>query len=160
MYKFIFLSVLFVTVTFMMAISNERFVYTNTGINDNSDSLTEAKQKYVDAILETIKGKENMQADSVFKDVQMLKGMPAEKMLGLMNKGFSTALGVGCDYCHNTQDYASNEIPAKNIAREMMEMSGQIREMLSKMTQIKNEKAHVNCATCHRGSIIPATKVN
>ncbi len=159
MYKFISLAVLFVIVTFMMALSNQTPV-NRSGISDNSDSLTAAKQQNVDAVLESIKGKEKMPADSVFKDVQMLKGMPAENLLGIMNKGFSTALGVGCDYCHNTQDYASNEIPAKNIAREMMTMSGEIREMLSKMTQIKNEKAHVNCATCHRGSIVPATKVN
>ena len=159
MYKFISLAVLFVIVTFMMALSNEKPV-NRSGISDNSDSLTAAKQQNVDAVLESIKGKEKMPADSIFKDVQMLKGMPAENLLGIMNKGFSTALGVGCDYCHNTQDYASNEIPAKNIAREMMTMSGEIREMLSKMTEIKNEKAHVNCATCHRGSIIPATKVN
>ena len=159
MYKFISLAVLFVIVTFMMALSNEKPV-NRSGISDNSDSLTAAKQLNVDAVLESIKGKEKMPADSVFKDVQMLKGMPAENLLGIMNKGFSTALGVGCDYCHNTQDYASNEIPAKNIAREMMTMSGEIREMLSKMTEIKNEKAHVNCATCHRGSIVPATKVN
>ena len=159
MYKFISLAVLFVILTFMMALSNEKPV-NRSGISDNSDSLTAAKQLNVDAVLESIKGKEKMPADSVFKDVQMLKGMPAENLLGIMNKGFSTALGVGCDYCHNTQDYASNEIPAKNIAREMMTMSGEIREMLSKMTEIKNEKAHVNCATCHRGSIVPATKVN
>ena len=159
MYKFISLAVLFVIVTFMMALSNQTPV-NKSGISDNSDSLTAAKQQNVDAVLESIKGKEKMPADSVFKDVQMLKGMPAENLLGIMNKGFSTALGVGCDYCHNTQDYASNEIPAKNIAREMMTMSGEIREMLSKMTEIKNDKAHVNCATCHRGSIIPATKVN
>lgn len=159
MYKFISLAVLFVIVTFMMALSNQTPV-NRSGISDNSDSLTAAKQQNVDAVLESIKGKEKMPADSVFKDVQMLKGMPAENLLGIMNKGFSTALGVGCDYCHNTQDYASNEIPAKNIAREMMTMSGEIREMLSKMTEIKNDKAHVNCATCHRGSIIPATKVN
>ncbi len=159
MYKFISLAVLFVIVTFMMALSNQTPVH-RSGISDNSDSLTAAKQQNVDAVLESIKGKEKMPADSVFKDVQMLKGMPAENLLGIMNKGFSTALGVGCDYCHNTQDYASNEIPAKNIAREMMTMSGEIREMLSKMTEIKNDKAHVNCATCHRGSIVPATKVN
>lgn len=159
MYKYITLAALFVIVTFIMALSYQTPAG-NQKISDNSDSLTAAKQQNVDAILESIKGKEKMPSDSVFKDVQMLKGMPAENLLGIMNKGFSTALGVGCDYCHNTQDYASNEIPAKNIAREMMTMSGEIREMLSKITEIKNEKAHVNCATCHRGSIIPATKVN
>jgi len=159
MYKFISLAVLFVIVTFIMALSNETPV-NRSGINDKSDSLAAAKQLNVDAVMESIRGKEKMPADSVFKDVQMLKGMPAENLLGIMNKGFSTALGVGCDYCHNTQDYASNEIPAKNIAREMMTMSGEIRDMLSKIKEIKNEKAHVNCATCHRGSIIPATKVN
>ena len=156
MNKFITLLVFFVIVISIMALSNESPV----NRNHNSDSLNAAKQKYVDEIMVTIAGKEKMPSDSVFKDVQMLKGMPAEKLLGIMNKGFSTALGVGCDYCHNTQDFASNEIPAKRIAREMMTMSGQIADMLHNIKDIKTENAHVNCTTCHRGSIVPATKLN
>lgn len=128
-------------------------------VNPNNDSLNAAKQKFVDEILQAINGKEKMQSDSVFKNVQMLKQMPAERLLGLMNNGFSKALGVGCDHCHNTNDFASEEIPAKQIAREMMNMSGKIREMLSEIKEIKTEDAHVNCTTCHRGSIVPATKM-
>lgn len=125
-----------------------------------NDSLDAAKQKYVDEIMLTISGKEKMPADSVFKDIQMLKGMPAERLLGLMNNGFSKALGVGCDHCHNTQDFASNELPAKEIARQMMTMSGKIREMLAEIKEIKTKDAHVNCTTCHRGNIIPANKMD
>lgn len=148
----------FVISIFVSASSDESAII-NSDAEANNDSLDAAKKQYVDIILESIKGKENMSSDSVFKDMQILKGMPAEKMLGLMNFGFSKALGVGCDHCHNTQDFASNEIPAKQIAREMMNMSGQIREMLKNMKDIKSEKPSVTCATCHRGSIIPATKL-
>ncbi len=126
----------------------------------SNDSLNAAKQKFVDEIMISIKGKEKMQADSVFKNLKMLNDMPADRLLGLMNNGFSKALGVGCDHCHNTQDFASDEIPAKQIAREMMTMSGKIREMLSQMKEIKDENAHVSCTTCHRGSIVPATKMD
>lgn len=159
MYKFISLLAFFVIAVFITA-SAYNSPLRNSGINDNNDSLDIAKQKYVDAIMETIKGKENMPSDSVYKNIEILKQMPADKLLGLMNFGFSKALGVGCDHCHNTQDFASNEIPAKQIAREMMNMSGQIRDMLKNIKGITSEKPSVSCATCHRGSIIPLTKMN
>ena len=94
MYIFISLAFLFVIVTFMMALSNQT-PDSRSGIYDNSDSLAAAKQLNVAAVMESIRGKEKLPADSVFKDVQMLKGMPAENLLGIMNKGFATAMGVG-----------------------------------------------------------------
>ncbi|HMS64472.1 MAG TPA: c-type cytochrome [Ignavibacteria bacterium] len=159
MNKYIAILSLFVIALFMISLTSKTAV-TGSDIKDNSDSLDAAKQKYVDEIMITISGKENMPSDSVFKNLQMLKEMPADKLLGLMNFGFSKALGVGCDHCHNVQDFASDEIPAKQISREMMNMSGQIREMLKNIKEIKSEKPSVTCATCHRGAIIPATKLN
>lgn len=158
MNKYITLFIFFVILIFVAAFSNESPLDYSKA-NDSNDSLDAAKKMYVDELSITIKGRENLPSDSVYGDIQMFKEMPAGKLLEVMNYGFSRALGVGCDHCHNTQDFASNEIPAKQIAREMMKMSGEIREMVSKIQEIKNEKASVTCYTCHRGEVIPATKM-
>ncbi len=150
------LFLIIVTAIMSLTISNSN----NNQIKITSDSLDADKQKYVDAVLETIKGKEKMPADSVFKDIQILKDVPAERLLEIMNKGFSRALGVSCEHCHNTENFASNERDAKLIARQMMNMTGNIRGMLKDIKEIKTENPNVTCSTCHRGSIIPATKMN
>ncbi|MBK8982988.1 MAG: c-type cytochrome [Ignavibacteria bacterium] len=155
--KQFYLTLLFFTAVFAF------FSFNNSNhLNQNGlpkDSLEAEKENYVNIVKESIKGKESMSSDSVFSDIQMLKGVPAENLLNIMNHGFSKALGVGCDHCHNTSDWASNEKNAKHISREMMKMSGQIREMISNIKEIESEKATINCTTCHRGEIVPALKL-
>lgn len=127
--------------------------------NSGSDSVEAMKKIYVDAINEQIKGKEEISSDSVFKDVQMMGKVPAARLIMIMDKGFSRSLGVSCEHCHNTNDWASNEKKQKTIAREMMKMSGQIREMISNIKEIEPKENSVTCTTCHRGDIVPATKL-
>jgi hypothetical protein len=50
----------------------------------NQDSLIKEREKAMTASLEYIKGKEKMPADSVFKNIKALKGVAAEKMIGIM----------------------------------------------------------------------------
>lgn len=140
-------------------------IYGLTGINsfevsnNFSDSLEAAKQYFADKVSENIKGKEEISADSVFSDIQIMKGVPAGRIVNIMNKGFSRALGVGCDHCHNTNDWASNEKKEKLIAREMMKMSGQIRSMIKDIKEIESKEATINCTTCHRGEIVPSNSL-
>jgi len=145
----LFISILVISVGFHKPLSEN-------GIS--SDSLSAEKDAYVSVLKESIAGKEKMPSDSVYKDIQILKDVPAESLLNIMNKGFSNALGVGCDHCHNTSDWASNEKNAKQIAREMMVMSGQIRDMITNIEEIESENATINCYTCHRGEIVPALR--
>ncbi|MBS1516687.1 MAG: c-type cytochrome [Bacteroidetes bacterium] len=156
MKKLLITAVIFFTAVTLFSFSNYKSINANGFSND---SLEAAKQMYVDQINGYIAGKENMASDSVFKDIEMLKGVPAEHLLKIMQNGFSTALGVGCDHCHNTSDFASNEKNAKQIARKMMEMSGQIRDLLSNIKEIQSDKPTINCTTCHRGEIVPALKI-
>lgn len=128
-------------------------------ISEINDSLTAARQMTVDKIMININEIKDLPADSGFTNVQMMKGMTAGHLINAMNMGFSRSLGVGCDHCHNVDNFASDELPAKNIAREMMKMSGQIKDMLKNIKEIENENPMVTCATCHRGSIVPATKI-
>ena len=54
----------------------------------------------VTELLQSIKGKENRPAGEVFKNVTILKTMPAARFLRIMDFGYSRSLGVGCDHCH------------------------------------------------------------
>ena len=78
-------------------------------------------------------------------------------------RNFSAALGTNCGYCHvwtgaglPTNDYASDEKPAKEVARAMMRMAGTINQTLAaNIKKPANEITRVQCMTCHRGAAIP-----
>lgn len=119
-----------------------------------TDSLADERAAYVKEIMETIKGKEKMPADSVFKNIKVLKNVPAERFLMIMDKGWSNALNVNCNHCHNTHDWASEEKGDKQLAREMVVMTNKINsDLLKKIEGL--ERANVNCSTCHRGEKKP-----
>ena len=78
-------------------------------------------------------------------------------------RNFSAALGTNCGYCHvwtgpglPTNDYASDEKPAKEVARAMMRMAGTINQTLAaNIKKPASELTRVQCMTCHRGAAIP-----
>jgi hypothetical protein len=109
------------------------------------------------AVLERIAGHENEPAEQVFKNIQSLKGMPAGRLVRVMNMGYSRALGVGCLHCHYGPDYSSDEKRQKRAAREMMAMNKMINERLRSLQNLegKSEEKFVNCTTCHRGQVDP-----
>ena len=113
------------------------------------------KSGVIQELEKAIAGRENEPAEKVFKNIKMLKGMPAIRLLRLMEKGFSPALGVKCTFCHVKGEWDSDEKPEKETARKMMKMVGKIREELK---NIVDEKATINCYTCHRGDVEPALR--
>ncbi len=117
----------------------------------------EANDQIARAVLERIGGRENEPAEQVFKNIQFLKGVPAGRLVRIMNLGYSRALGVGCLHCHFGQDYSSDEKRQKRAAREMMAMHRMINERLRSMENLedKPEERAINCSTCHRGQIDP-----
>lgn len=107
-------------------------------------------------ILLTITGKENEPAETVFKNVQILKGMPAGRLLRLMKMGWARALGVDCSHCHVIGQWASDEKKEKGIAREMSNMLGTInRDLLGNIKNLKSREPRIGCQTCHRGQTKP-----
>jgi hypothetical protein len=125
------------------------------GKQGNEDSLARDRAKYVALVMEAIKGKETMRADSVFKNIKILK-MPAARLLRVMELGYSRSMGVSCAYCHNTHDFSSEEKKEKEITRQMMTMSNKINtELLPNIQGLKSSPAIVNCTTCHRGEVEP-----
>jgi photosynthetic reaction center cytochrome c subunit len=117
----------------------------------------EANDRFVQQILEKIAGRENDPTEQVFKNVQSFKGMPAKRLLLIMNRGYSRALGVACTHCHVENDFASDDKHEKRAAREMMTMHRMINEELKKMKNLedKPEDRAINCSTCHRGAVNP-----
>ena len=108
-------------------------------------------------ILKQIAGHEQEPAEKVFKNVQMMKTVPASRFLRIMNRGYSRALGVDCKHCHNEKDFASDEKRPKLAAREMAVMHRSINEQLNKMQNLqpRPQGTFINCSTCHRGAIDP-----
>ncbi len=106
---------------------------------------------------EQIKGKETEPAEKVFKNIQMMKTVPAGRLLAIMEMGYARSLGVNCTHCHTPEKWESEEKPTKQIAREMSAMVGQINTgLLKNIKNLKSENPISNCTTCHRGQVKPA----
>jgi hypothetical protein len=121
------------------------------------DTFAAQRDSMMNAVLATISGRENAPAESVFKNIKVMKGMPAGRLLRVMNIGYGRSLGVRCSHCHVADKWELEDRPQKQIARDMMALSRTLNEeMLPKISNLRSQKPTVNCTTCHRGSIKPA----
>jgi len=94
-----------------------------------------------------------LMAEDVFKNVQLLKGIPVNQFMETMGF-FSAALGYNCTNCHGEDvlgswDKYANDIPVKRTARRMIQVVNTINKTLFGGQQA------VTCYTCHRGSPTP-----
>jgi hypothetical protein len=78
-----------------------------------------------------------------------LKILPADVNIQQTMGAFRTALGVQCTYCHVQGDFASDDNPKKNMARNMLRIAADIN------ATFPDGKRHVTCYTCHRGEAKP-----
>jgi hypothetical protein len=127
------------------------------------DTTAAERDSLMNEVMKAIAGKEQMAAESVFKDIKSLKGRRAGDIPRVMNYGFGRSLAVSCYHCHAKNDWAKDEKKQKRIAREMMSMVGAINtDHISKIEGLGEPNAgtpggppkpQVNCSTCHRGSI-------
>lgn len=116
----------------------------------------------LDALRASIKGREEEKSSAVFKNIQILGDVPAGRLLKIMESGWSGSLGVSCDHCHLTSKWESDDVPGKQIARDMAKMTKTINaDLLASIEGLKSnpEKPVVNCTTCHRGQVRPATSM-
>lgn len=117
------------------------------------DSVTAARRDSGAAmVLRSIAGRENQPAESVFKNIKILKGVPAGRLVNIMNMGFGRSLGVSCGFCHVPGKWDLDDKQEKNTARIMIAMVGAInRDYLSKVPVDSGPPPTANCFTCHRG---------
>lgn len=104
-----------------------------------------------------IKGKEQEPAETVFKNIQMFKGMPAMRVLKIMELGYARSLGVDCTHCHVAGQWEKEDKTTKQTARDMAKMVQTINgDLLKNIKNLKGPNPIVNCTTCHRGQVKPA----
>ncbi len=108
-------------------------------------------------IRKAIAGQESKPAGEVFKNIQMLKAMPAGRLLRVMEMGYARSLGVNCTHCHVAGAWEKEDKPTKQIARDMWAMVTVINnDQLKNIKNLKGPNSIINCTTCHRGQTKPA----
>lgn len=87
-------------------------------------------------------------AEEQFKNIQTLKGIPADQLIPTM-QFISASLGVECEYCHVKGAFEKDDKKEKGYARGMMDMMFDINK--------NHFEGHreVTCYSCHRGSPDP-----
>ena len=121
------------------------------------DSVTAARRDSGAAmVLRSIAGRENQPAESVFKNIKIFKGVPAGRLVNIMNMGFGRSLGVSCGFCHVPGKWDLDDKEEKSTARLMFAMVQTInKDYMSKVPTDRGEPPVVNCMTCHRGNPRP-----
>jgi photosynthetic reaction center cytochrome c subunit len=94
-------------------------------------------------------GKENLPAEQVFQNIQILKGKPASRLPGMM-KTLNNLLSVQCTYCHVAGEWQKEDPEPKRTARRMFQMLHNISE------RYFDGREEVSCWTCHHGSPRPS----
>jgi photosynthetic reaction center cytochrome c subunit len=92
-------------------------------------------------------------AEEVFKNVQILKGIPVDEFMDTMGM-FAAALALNCIDCHTPDSVGSwenfaKETPLKQRSRQMLQMVTAINR-----DHFKGVRA-VTCYTCHRADTQP-----
>ena len=87
-------------------------------------------------------------AEQVFKNIQVLKGMPASQMKMLMTL-ISTAVGMRCDQCHVPDAYEKDDKRAKQTGRQMIQLTLDVNK------NSFDGQTQVTCYSCHRGAQRP-----
>jgi photosynthetic reaction center cytochrome c subunit len=87
-------------------------------------------------------------AEQQFKNIQVLKGIPADQLIPTM-QFIAASLGVECEFCHVEHQMDKDDKKEKKTARKMISM------------ELAIDKDHfdgnlgVTCYTCHRGTPHP-----
>ncbi|OYY89554.1 MAG: photosynthetic reaction center cytochrome c subunit [Sphingomonas sp. 28-66-16] len=97
-------------------------------------------------------------AAETYQNVKVVGNMSAERfshLMASMNEWIAPKTGdpakVGCNYCHNPENMASDEKYTKIVARRMLQMTLNINSTWSPHVK----QTGVTCYTCHRGNVIP-----
>jgi len=87
-------------------------------------------------------------AEEQFKNIQVLKGIPADQVFPTM-QFIAASLGVECDFCHVQNAFEKDDKKPKQTARKMVEMMFAINK-----DNFQGNRG-VTCYSCHRGNAHP-----
>lgn len=107
-----------------------------------------ASQELLNHVRERIKGRENEPAESVFKNIELLRGKPASRLPGMMG-ALTGLIGVPCTTCHVPGRFESEDLAPKRTARQHFKMQAALNQ------EYFGGANAISCWTCHRGSPKP-----
>ena len=82
-------------------------------------------------------------------NLQVLPARTSEREVKKIMKGWAKQLGVACEHCHDTADFAK-DTEHKDEARAMLRM---VNELNTK--HLAPYGVTIDCAMCHRGRAHP-----
>jgi photosynthetic reaction center cytochrome c subunit len=88
-------------------------------------------------------------AEEVFKNIEVLKGVPGDKLFPTM-EFITSSLGVDCAFCHVPGHFEKDDKKLKQVARNMMRMTFAVNK-----GSFDNRRG-ITCYSCHRGASKPA----
>ncbi len=121
-------------------------------VSSNSQLVKNSPSKITTSKNGSSQNKGEKTAEDVFKNIKVLKGMPASRLLPTMHF-IEASLGFNCGNCHvrnaSGWQFAKDNKPEKRKARSMIKMMNSINKNSFKGHQ------EVTCFTCHRGNPDP-----
>jgi photosynthetic reaction center cytochrome c subunit len=140
----------------------EQSGYRGTGmeqIKDKDEVAKLAAANTIPASLLDVASPEGERAKDLYPDLQVTGDLSIDEFNRLMANITEWVVpqkvrdeGGGCNYCHNPENMASDEIYQKVVARKMLQMTGTINQKWTAHVQ----QTGVTCWTCHRGQAVPA----
>jgi spermidine/putrescine-binding protein len=90
-----------------------------------------------------------------FKNLLAFDKTIAPDVLKKTMNGFTDQLGVKCTFCHNLDNYASDEKKHKTNARKMIQLVQFMQANKAKYFKADVSNDLIACGTCHRGKEEP-----
>jgi photosynthetic reaction center cytochrome c subunit len=105
------------------------------------------------AVAQTAPAEKQIMVEDIFKNVQVLKGIPVDEFMDTMGF-FAASIGLNCTGCHvpqALQDWSrfADDVPRKRIARGMIRMVDSINK------EKFGGRRMLTCWSCHRGTQAP-----
>jgi len=122
-------------------------------VSANLNKTPDIKPKFADAVTDQIMSVDT--TNSFGDNLKVLHGIHSRDQILNVMRGFTEALGVKCEFCHNTDNFSSDEKTEKRTARTMIKMVANIDDAYLVGPQMEK----VTCFTCHRGASVPKLTV-
>ena len=112
----------------------------------------------ISATGQTARGQKPQVSEDVFKNVQILRGIPLDEFMDTMGM-FASSLGYDCASCHD--EAISSDRAAFAIATPAIQRTRQMILMMNGLNRANfGGEQRVTCFTCHRGNYRPETVPN
>ena len=122
--------------------------------SDGQQQAARPRHAQIVELEKRIADRANEPAEKVFQNIQTFKGMPAGRVLRIMEMAFVPNLGVECTHCHVEGEWERDDKPTKKIARGMWTLRASVQDQVRQITG--KTDVPLTCYTCHKGQPKPA----